>query len=545
MNNKIPTEAALKEFSAGLNSLKDSGGEIKFVVIPDIVLDVMVPVGRSYSQFIGDLSAIYGKGGGSVPLEIPAYFSLGGNAAKVALTMGVMVPDGTLNGSITFITRTGEECRDIFQAFHKREVEIPQRTPVELIVDGRDIVVNGEPIAAKSRINTAIELSTNNMQKGANIILSYGGDKGYKADWLFTMQSGSNALSAVKNATAIACCSAVPVVFELIKKKGLGEIYEETTVYFDTSFSISKLENSPKTGEQIVEALAVKTPSGNPAVNYLSANEQEIIVVASVLAKKRLDAGALSQEAYDGMVGSESYGGYKVFRGTPYDAALYVRRELGVGVILHTSDYMVIFETGAQGGISNVVPSFEIEPKFRTGAGDTFNGGLFLAMEVMRKKGALTPEECLLIGTATTCYYMETGKRPHAEDLRTFVQTHRLRELSMGTMQGIASPPNQLTQNQINWTRNLIRAHNAKLPVAPQPFPALEIYDRALIGRLNEKDARMIIEALSGGRFELEVAGLPSERERREKLETLKNVIRQEARTAMRSGGMRRLATNR
>ena len=93
----------------------------------------------------------------------------------------------------------------------------------------------------------------------------------------------------------------------------------------------------------------------------------------------------------------------------------YLNGKLHANVNVHTSRFSIAFENGSL----HVVPTYDIEPRRSTGAGDTWNGANLAGMLM-----GLSAPERLLLANATAAYYVESmpGARPSRQEVARFIE---------------------------------------------------------------------------------------------------------------------------
>lgn len=93
----------------------------------------------------------------------------------------------------------------------------------------------------------------------------------------------------------------------------------------------------------------------------------------------------------------------------------YVRLQTGLDELIVHTPYFAVASTVSE-GTATVLQRFCKDPVITTGAGDNFNGGYVAACA---RRDELSLSERLLVGNATTGYYIRNGYSPDKSDLRS------------------------------------------------------------------------------------------------------------------------------
>lgn len=119
-------------------------------------------------------------------------------------------------------------------------------------------------------------------------------------------------------------------------------------------------------------------------------------------------------------------------RGDPSLPAAETARRIGEvldvwAVVVHPTDEAAGYFQAAGPQVFHVAGPYTPTPRLTTGAGDNFNAGLCSGLLL-----GLPPEEALLLGTATSGFYVRQRRSPSLEELLSFLQVwaeHGVEEL--------------------------------------------------------------------------------------------------------------------
>ncbi len=237
-------------------------------------------------------------------------------------------------------------------------------------------------VTDKGNYTTALEVIHKNIRKNIQIsyspaIANFGPDKLEEQDW-----------QAILTADAIVLCNwgANDKANDLFK-----EIFDRTAgtrqiTFLDPADVFRKKE-------AILELVEILQD-----VKYLSVNKDEFAFMNKKLGDSR-DFETLLKE------------GGQLNQKLP-----------GTHIIVHTQEWVKIFKQD----LALKIPTYDIQPLFQTGLGDTFNAGFLVGLLLGMSIGASS-----LFGSATAGHYGVYGQLPHLDEIFTFAQTNELRPISV------------------------------------------------------------------------------------------------------------------
>ncbi|MFQ6123227.1 MAG: carbohydrate kinase family protein [Candidatus Heimdallarchaeota archaeon] len=237
-------------------------------------------------------------------------------------------------------------------------------------------------VTDKGNYTTALEVLHNGVCKNIQIsyspaIANFGSDKLEKQDW-----------QAILKADAIALCNwgANDKANDLFRAI-LDRISETRQITFLDPADVFRKK------EAILELVDILQD-----IKYLSVNEDEYMFMNKKLGESR-DFETLLRE------------GGQLNQKLPE-----------THIIVHTQEWVKIFCQD----LTLKIPTYNIQPLFQTGLGDTFNAGFLVGLLLEMSVGASA-----LFGSATAGYYGVYGQLPHLEEVFTFTQTKELRPMSV------------------------------------------------------------------------------------------------------------------
>ena len=105
---------------------------------------------------------------------------------------------------------------------------------------------------------------------------------------------------------------------------------------------------------------------------------------------------------------------------SPLTCAVRIAEESSAQVLLHTPEFSAYVKPG---GEVETAPTFRIEARVATGAGDAFNAGAIMAVLL-----GLTPVQTLILANSVAAYYISMLRAPTLGELRSFLLEAEFRE---------------------------------------------------------------------------------------------------------------------
>ena len=181
-------------------------------------------------------------------------------------------------------------------------------------------------------------------------------------------------------------------IWEALAERVLPGLYPEGQQPW---FFVDLCDPAKRTDEDLLEALAALKHMNQHVKVCLGLNEEEARQVLEAL------GGTWRQDLSE--IERAEYAAQEILKLT----------EL-TNIVTH---FVKVAASADAGGSCSVDGFFTAKPKLTTGAGDNFNAGYFSALLM-----GLSPQACLMSGTATSGYYVRNAKSPLHEQLITFLR---------------------------------------------------------------------------------------------------------------------------
>jgi sugar/nucleoside kinase (ribokinase family) len=363
---------AVQVLGANIDKLLDflvkPSRNLNVVVTPDFFMDRLINLEDDPQQFASAVNAIVQRKGGSID-QISQTDQRGGNAVNVASALTAL---GTKVTPIVCTSKFGLE--QIRFHFNKYNVDLSHVKTF-----------------SKASVTTALEFNTQNGK--ANVMLR---DLGSLADF------GPSDLTkedyeVIENADYVCLFNwagtrkygteLAETVFQRAKTKGKGK------TYFDTADPTSNNEKISNLMERVLK---------KNLVDVLSVNENEAVSYASLL----------SEEISEKRTKID-------FNELALFSAQILAKQLSARIDLHTTKFSVTVTKEK----TVFVPTFKIETKRATGAGDAWDAGNLLG------DAHGLPDDCrlTLANAVSACYLSDKeGNHPTKQQLIDFLQKNKV-----------------------------------------------------------------------------------------------------------------------
>lgn len=338
--------------------------ECKATVLPDFFLDRLIDLDWSPHEFSGLVEDVAERKGGSID-GVPQTDIHGGNAVNVALAMEA------LGAKVTPIICTSQYGAQQLNHYFKDKT-----------IDASHIKARG-----KASVTTALEFKsknekTNVMIRDVGSLADFGPDdlteEDYKAiddaDYVCLF----NWAGTLNNGTRLA-----QTVFGKARKSGKAK------TYYDTA---DPTPNKPAIADLIQKVLK------STFIDVLSVNENEAVIYASML-----------DDALNAKKGQVD------FADLAMDAARILAKHVQTRVDLHTT----AFSATIRGKTEVVAPTFKVQVRRATGAGDAWTAGNIIGDH----NGLSDMCRLTLANAVSACYLSDSeGKHPNWAALQAFLK---------------------------------------------------------------------------------------------------------------------------
>lgn len=336
---------------------------VRVAIMPDFFLDHIVTYDGSFKSLQGRMEEVANQGGGNIPLTTQCVMR-GGNSVNCVSALAA------LDANVFFVGRTSDLGLQLLKYFLNRE----------------NVDLSGVKTDGELALTVALEAKVHGRK--SNVMLNYPGSvKDFGPDSI-TSEDWEKILKA-----DMVCCfnwlqnkmgtKLAESVFRKVKAEGAGK------TYFDTCDPSSRKDEIGKVMSGVLK---------KPFVDIFGMNESEACWYAGFF-DKSLDKRRKTED----------------LKKLALEAALLLYNKLKIRIDLHTMDYSASFSQGNR----YVAPSFEVEAKRVTGAGDAWNAG-----NIFGELVGMPHIERLLFANASAAYYIqsEDGKHATRKDLVTFMQ---------------------------------------------------------------------------------------------------------------------------
>lgn len=352
-----------------INRLREVGPRPEATLLPDFFFDHFLPYGSPMGVFFDDVSKIAGHGGGNIPFKRHVLLR-GGNATNTASALA------RLGARVHLIVRTDRLGLVLLRYFF------------------RGLGVDLSHVKTDGRLASTIALEVEYEGRLANVMIN---DSGSVVDFSFDRLTG-NDLEVISNSDIVGIFNWTQNLdTDSLLESLLQRLERNRTVkiFFDPS------DPTPRAGERraLMDILAKSR-----RLDVFSLNENEAVQFALSLDPK-LDVGRGVNDPKAVLT-----------------CARFLHDQLGTQIDLHTKDYAASFVKGEV----YLAPSFQVEVRRSTGAGDAWNAG-----DIYGGTWGLPPEERLLLAHAVAGYYISSPDGRHASkrDLKPFLRSTKSRKL--------------------------------------------------------------------------------------------------------------------
>jgi len=352
-----------------MDRLGEAGPRPEATLLPDFFFDHFLPYGSPMSVFFDDVSRIASHGGGNIPFKRHVLLR-GGNATNTASALA------RLGARVHLIVRTDSLGLMLLKYFF------------------RGLGVDLSHVKTDGRLASTIALEVEHEGRLANVMIN---DSGSVVDFGFNRLT-RNDLEVISNSDIVGVFNWTQnletddLLRSLLQRFGGNRAVK---VFFDPS------DPTPRAGERraLMDILA-----RSRRLDVFSINENEAVQFALSLEPKIDVRGGVNDPK------------------AVLACARFLHERLGTQVDLHTKDYATSFVRGEM----FLAPSFKIEVRRSTGAGDAWNAG-----DIYGGAWRLSPEERLLFAHAVAGYYISSpdGRHPSKRDLKSFLRSTKVRKL--------------------------------------------------------------------------------------------------------------------
>ncbi len=338
--------------------------EKRVSMTPDLFLDHLIVAKIQYEDFIKEIHATFQRGGGNL-FNVDQFITIGGNAANCARIIGSL---GTPCNLIVNTSVWGKNFADFY--FQGTRTQI---------------ITNPEDKEATLSITTALEVTSKDKKKKANIMLSSPGTlDGFDGSSYNTRQ-----WEHLTNVHLIGIMNFVnnPKYPQLVKTiiTHLEKKQKKPLLFLDVGDLSRYSLNSP-------EFNAFCEVLNHPYISYLSLNENEI----RIMAKKLNVPFSLETLEKTTVQLSERY---------PH-----------IKILVHTADLGIV---AINGSIIATKNAFAINPIRLTGAGDTWNAGYIVGSFIG------SDEEALEFAHKTAAFFLEKNQPPTLKTVLEYQPTEK------------------------------------------------------------------------------------------------------------------------
>jgi FMN phosphatase YigB (HAD superfamily) len=369
----------------GLEHLKLSGTPVNIAILPDLVFDFLHEI---------EFEGLHKRR--KMERERGSFRDIGGHAGIGAKTLATLQDrdDGTYD--VQCIIKTGEIGRAVLDEYliryaNQRGVLAPDLCHVMTHGQSREQVFNmfGEAVVRQQvALDPKRDMCLNDLRNHP-----------------------TRPLDSIQTANVTGWLTTKSRIFsELMRSLQSGELELSGRLFVNVSV-YSNGSDADDRNRDIFDILVNTQVGGRSPIDVLSIGEKEAIALARV---------AFVDKEFE--------------EDDAFQAALVLHEQLGMTILYHTWQYVVLFREGT----ATAVPTFHIEnPCLHNGAGDTLNAGAMLAMAVRDAlelchrpappEFKLSLEECVLFGIAVVSCRLTNGEYPTQDDLLAFVtENYRL-----------------------------------------------------------------------------------------------------------------------
>jgi len=349
-----------------LQTLKKPSQKIKVVLMPDFFLDNFLTYHGTLNSFISEVSRVAKQGGGNIP-RTNQVIQRGGNATNTASALS------SLGIKTHLILRTSPLGLTLLKHFLGKNVDLSH-----VKTDGKMALTVALELKNKGRkVNVMLGYPGSVANFGFNSLTKYDLSLIRTADYVCVFNWNQN-LHSTELANK---------VFKLVKREGRGK------TFFDSG------DPSPRKNE--IKSL-VKKVLMSGTIDVFSLNENEAIWYASYF-NKSIEEKRRGKRLTDLAI----------------KAARILRSHLKTRIDLHTPNYTATLERKEY-----VVPTFRVQVRRITGAGDTWN-----AADIFGEVTGLPSEQRLLFANAAAAFYISTpyGRHPSVKDIISFLEREKMR----------------------------------------------------------------------------------------------------------------------
>jgi sugar/nucleoside kinase (ribokinase family) len=341
-----------KARESAIGKIRNRRVNVDVVTMPDLFLDHSVAYNHDSVSFARSIASVASKGGGELP-NLPQRLELGGNAAICTLALS------SLGARVHPIMKTSRLGLAVLDHFYQG-----------LSIDLSHVKTDG-------KLTPTIILEMHQENKTANVML---GDSSSVSGFGFEDLQPED-LNLISNAEYTCVFNWIynpngtelaRGVFNFCKQKSTSR------TFFDPADPWPRRRELPELARALFR---------DQLLDILGVNENEAILFARALGRKiRVSDGKRRLAA-------------------GLEAAKAISAHANTKVYLHTSEYSASAEEGGM----TVVPTFQVNMRRGTGAGDSWNAGILVAESLGLNEG-----EKLLFANAVAANYISRAERAHS-----------------------------------------------------------------------------------------------------------------------------------